>query len=339
MATKIQLRGDTAANWTSTNPVLAPRELAVETDTMFYKIGNGTTPWNSLGYGGLAVAGTATVIDYTGIAVPAAPATNHLKVFTKAIAGRMMLRTISPYGANYALQPALFNSNIFWLTTGSSNAYMSIGQLIGVTGVVSHPVQTELFGYFGNSITTAAANNTCGAGTTNPSYMRGTLANGANGFFFKARLLFPDATYDTTGAATGSRIFAGLTTNSFAAMVNGSTLPANDIVGFTRNSETAFRVETNWQFITKDGTSQTLTDTGVPFLPSKVFDLFLYCPPMWNQMFWRIENVTDGVSNEGLVTDTLPVGASLMRAGVQLGTVNALARNMRIQHIYVESDR
>src|SRR6187397_875206 len=110
MATKIQLRGDTSANWTSTNPVLAPRELAVETDTMFYKIGNGTTPWNSLGYGGLAVAGTATVIDYTGIAVPAAPATNHLKVFTKAIAGRMMLRTISPYGANYALQPALFNS-------------------------------------------------------------------------------------------------------------------------------------------------------------------------------------------------------------------------------------
>jgi len=339
MATKIQLRGDTAANWTSTNPVLAAREMGVETDTMFYKIGNGTSAWNALGYGGLAVAGTATVIDYTGIAVPAAPAANHLKVFTKAIAGRMMLRSIGQFGVNYALQPALFNSNIFWLTTGSSNAFMSIGQVTAIVGTVSHPVQTELFGYFSNVITAASANATCGPNSTNSTYMRGTLANGANGFFYKARLLFPDATYDTTGAATGSRIFAGLTSNTLAAMVNASALPASDIVGFSRNSETAFRIETNWQFVTKDTTTLTITDTGVPFLPSKVYDVYFYCPPMWNQIFWRIENVTDGVSNEGVVTDTLPVGATLMRAGVQLGTVNALARNIRIQHIYVESDR
>ena len=32
MATLIQLRGDTSANWTSANPVLAERELAIETD-------------------------------------------------------------------------------------------------------------------------------------------------------------------------------------------------------------------------------------------------------------------------------------------------------------------
>jgi len=340
MATKIQLRGDTAANWTSTNPVLAAREMAIETDTMFYKIGNGTTPWNALGYGGLQLPNTATVIDYTGqVAVPSVPATNHLKTFTKALGGRMMLRSISPFGANYALQPAMFSSNIFWLTTGSSNAFMSIGQVIGITGTVSHPVPTELFGYMGNVITAAAANNTCGAGTTNSIYYRGTVPNGANGFFFKTRLLFPDATYDTTGAATGSRIFAGLTSNSFAAMVNGSALPASDFAAFSRNSETAFRVETNWQFITKDTVSQTLTDTGIPFLPSKVYDLYIYCPPMWNQIFWRIENITDGTSAEGVVGDTLPVGTSIMRAGVQLGTVNAVARNIRIQHIYVESDR
>lgn len=340
MATKIQLRGDTAANWTSINPVLAARELAVEIDTMFYKVGNGVTAWNSLGYGGLAVAGTATVIDYTAQSViPAAPATNHLKIFTKAFGGRVMQRNLPSLGASYALQPAMFSSNIFWLTTGSSNAFMSMGQVIGVTGTVSHPAQTELFGYFGNVITPATANNTCGAGNSNTSYIRGTMANGANGFFFKTRLLFPDATYDTTGAATGSRIFAGLTSNTFAAMVNASALPASDFCGFSRNSETAFRTETNWQFITKDSVSQTITDTGIPFLPLKVYDLYLYCPPMWNQIFWRIENITDGTSNEGMVIDTLPVATSFMRAGVQLGTVNAIARNIRIQHIYAESDR
>jgi len=45
----IQLRRDTAANWTSVNPTLASGEMGLETDTGRYKIGNGTTPWNALG--------------------------------------------------------------------------------------------------------------------------------------------------------------------------------------------------------------------------------------------------------------------------------------------------
>lgn len=50
MATKIQLRRDTAANWTSANPTLSQGELGYETDTDKVKIGDGTTAWTSLGY-------------------------------------------------------------------------------------------------------------------------------------------------------------------------------------------------------------------------------------------------------------------------------------------------
>lgn len=50
MATRIQLRRDTAANWTSTNPTLAQGELGVETDTDQLKIGNGVDDWQTLGY-------------------------------------------------------------------------------------------------------------------------------------------------------------------------------------------------------------------------------------------------------------------------------------------------
>ena len=50
MASQIQLRRDTAANWTSANPVLAQGEFAVETDTLKAKIGDGSTAWTSLGY-------------------------------------------------------------------------------------------------------------------------------------------------------------------------------------------------------------------------------------------------------------------------------------------------
>lgn len=50
MATKIQLRRDTAANWTSVNPTLSAGEEGLETDTSKRKVGDGTTAWNSLGY-------------------------------------------------------------------------------------------------------------------------------------------------------------------------------------------------------------------------------------------------------------------------------------------------
>lgn len=50
---RYQFRRDTAANWTSANPVLFAGELGYETDTQKFKLGNGTTAWNSLPYGGI----------------------------------------------------------------------------------------------------------------------------------------------------------------------------------------------------------------------------------------------------------------------------------------------
>ena len=48
--TRIQLRHDTAANWTSVNPVLLEGEVGIETDTLKQKVGDGSTAWNSLPY-------------------------------------------------------------------------------------------------------------------------------------------------------------------------------------------------------------------------------------------------------------------------------------------------
>ena len=50
MPVQIKWRRDTAANWTSNNPVLAQGEPGFETDTAKFKIGDGSTAWNSLGY-------------------------------------------------------------------------------------------------------------------------------------------------------------------------------------------------------------------------------------------------------------------------------------------------
>ena len=50
MAIIIQLRRGDAAVWTANNPVLAVGEMGVEIDTGKFKVGDGATEWNSLGY-------------------------------------------------------------------------------------------------------------------------------------------------------------------------------------------------------------------------------------------------------------------------------------------------
>jgi hypothetical protein len=61
MANTIQVKRGPAANWTSTNPVLAIAEFGYETDTGKIKLGDGSTAWSALGY----FAPTAPPASYT----------------------------------------------------------------------------------------------------------------------------------------------------------------------------------------------------------------------------------------------------------------------------------
>ena len=48
MAIKIQLRRDISTNWATNNPLLLNGEIGIETDTLKFKIGNGTDRWNTI---------------------------------------------------------------------------------------------------------------------------------------------------------------------------------------------------------------------------------------------------------------------------------------------------
>lgn len=48
--TKLIIRNDVAANWTTYNPKLSKGEVGLETDTLKMKVGNGTDNWNTLPY-------------------------------------------------------------------------------------------------------------------------------------------------------------------------------------------------------------------------------------------------------------------------------------------------
>ena len=60
---RIQLRNDTAENWTTANPVLLKGEMGVEIDTGKTKIGNGTDDWKTLKYSGVDEDTIKGIID------------------------------------------------------------------------------------------------------------------------------------------------------------------------------------------------------------------------------------------------------------------------------------
>jgi hypothetical protein len=58
---RVQVRKDTASNWTTANSVLASGEFGFETDTGYLKCGDGVTNWGSLKY-----VGSTKIVDGDG---------------------------------------------------------------------------------------------------------------------------------------------------------------------------------------------------------------------------------------------------------------------------------
>ena len=75
MPVQIQMRRGTTSQWSTANPTLAAGEVGVDTTLTKFKVGNGSTAWNSLGYASFtfqgAYAGGTTyypndVVTYNG---------------------------------------------------------------------------------------------------------------------------------------------------------------------------------------------------------------------------------------------------------------------------------
>jgi len=89
MATQIQLRNDSAVNWTQYNPVMAIGEVGIDTTNNQFRIGDGTSTWSALtpiglvdgDFGDITVSGGGTVFTIDNDAIDAA------KIATGAVTG------------------------------------------------------------------------------------------------------------------------------------------------------------------------------------------------------------------------------------------------------------
>jgi len=125
--TTIQLRRDTAANWTSANPVLAQGEVGFEHDTLRFKVGNGSTAWTSLAYARAGLADTATALAGGAAGgVPYQTGSGATAFLPVGAAGRVLVVNAGATAPEWT-QPKL---NAFATTTSSE----LLGVISGTTG-------------------------------------------------------------------------------------------------------------------------------------------------------------------------------------------------------------
>ncbi|MEQ1849248.1 MAG: hypothetical protein ABL890_01520, partial [Candidatus Peribacteraceae bacterium] len=256
----------------------------------------------------------------------AAPISNNLKSYSTNVAARPMQTDRGPSGAEYQVQPGLFNKLIMMLSTGGGTTVNGYGTTVTNDTTVSHPTPTETFGYMTNFATAATTNDTAGTSSVNTTWFRGSTT-GANGFFFKARV----GVVDTTSI----RVFTGLINQTIATAVAGDN-PTGHLIGFQFSTN---RADTNWQFTTKDNTTQNVVNTGIAFTANKVYDLTFYCTAQCTSVTWQINNVTDGTVATGSTSSNLPGGSTALRMVHGLATLTTTAKNYRMQSIYSEADR
>ncbi len=176
MAVQIQLRRDTASNWTSNNPTLAAGEFAIETDTDKYKIGDGSTAWTSLGYSSLPsnAVTTAGGVTITGTMTHGADGTGADVRFNSGTAGDYAMWDASE---EKLILEGTNNATVLDVTDGNvviADGTLSVSGAITATGGVTGNVTGNASGTAA-TVTTAAQSAITSVGTLTGLTMGGTV--------------------------------------------------------------------------------------------------------------------------------------------------------------------
>jgi hypothetical protein len=163
MAIQIQLRRGTATQWTNANPTLAAGELGFETDTLKFKVGNGSTAWNSLAYAtataegldlkanlaGPTFTGNVVLPSTTTIGDVSATELGYLNNVTSAIQTQIDSKQATITGGATSITTSNLTANVVVVSNASGKIAVSsvtateLGYLAGATSNVQAQINTK----------------------------------------------------------------------------------------------------------------------------------------------------------------------------------------------------
>jgi hypothetical protein len=344
MSTQIQFRRDTAANWNSNNPTLAVGEVGLETDTNAYKVGDGSTTWTGLGYSQLSPEISTMLMDGQS-SDATAPGAGNLTLYSKAIAGRMMLKQIGPSGLNTSLQPFLARNKVgYWDPPGNATTVPGVFGYTAytITSTTATARTITVTSLFARMRRLGFVSSVATAGTFAMAYVafnQVTVGDGSgNGGFYKiCRFGISD-----TATVANARMFLGVGVAGAPSNVEPSTL--TNVIGIGHGaSDTAMHIYYG------GSSAQTPINLGSSFpsntLSTDVYELALFAPSNSNNtVYYEVTRVNTGNVATGTLTGTagtaLPSSSTLLSYHWSWRTNNttALKIGFDIMSDYIETD-
>lgn len=347
MPVQIKWRRDTAANWTSNNSVLAQGEPGFETDTAKFKIGDGSTAWNSQSYASnMSGAESALAALFTDVGTdPSAPSSNKLEIYAKSIAGRMMLRQQGPSGQTTFLQPHLARNKIgYWNPPGNATtvpgafgftAYSAAG-----TATAANVATTSLFTRMRRlSYVSAATAGSLASFRVALAQIQLGDGNSSGGFFKIIRFGCSDA-----ATVSGARQFCGISATT-GAPTNVEPNTLLNCIGIGSGAS-----DTTLHLYYGGSAAQTPIDLGANFpantLTADVYELAIFSPAsQFATVYYEVSRINTGDVATGVIVGdgagiVLPSPYTLLTYSWNYRTNNAtaLAVSLDVMSDYIETD-
>lgn len=298
------------------------------------------------------LGGTNTTSVMKGITTePSSPSSGYLTQYVKAIAGRMMPKIKGPSGLDTAMQMALFQNRVLMYipstgTTGTGSG-TSLGPVWTSGGTVNHPTPSSTAPAISNQMrrtryanVVTTTNQTLGikaAAADTLNFWRGNAA-GLGGFFYSARFIVE------LWAASTCRIFAGLTASSATYVVASDTV-LNNTCGLWHDTTDPNSGANSFNFVTRDTTTTTKQSIALSnaIAAGNSYDFYMFCPPNGSTIYWRLDDIVNGVTYEGSTSTTLPAATAFMgpQCAMSNGTANITVTTVAIgvAGVYTEADR
>lgn len=253
-------------------------------------------------------------VPFPHVAAPALPPADHVSLFGRRLAGRILPAFVGPAGLDSALQPFFGRNRVAHVGPIAGNTTLNqLGIAIAGFGTATAAAlaRTNLYTSMRRIdylVTTAATTAIAGWRVAQGQNFLGQAGDKFGGFFAVWRFGRP------TGAAANAtlRAFNGMSSIfSAPADANPSTAETNALgVGCDAT-------DTNWQIIHRNGSAAaTKIDTGFPKAvadASEMYELILFSPPAnATVVHYRFTRLSDEAFVEGTITTNLPTTATLL---------------------------